>query len=640
MSDLLFLALALIIIYVIGLNFHPSLIPTRFFIFNTSALAQLDVSGKDPRLGSHLKSSMNKTASIAAVLTRHKTHGILTAFPSSIAATVNLSWLCNLDSLLSGRRYLDSYLELLLSILPTFSILVYSSASIMKVFPESVKVLLEYVTIVNWLLLTFYSWEITKTMAALAASSSNKAAISGRRHYTSLYVCFFASPLLILLLRRIASFELSGRWALLILALKPFYLYDDIDFAVRDFFTRIIPSLSNINLTLVFSSSEPCKIPSKHLLLPPEIIAFIHDFLKDSRQNRRVCKLWRDALTPIAFRRIDFKKEVCLRNLINNYTAIQAHGCSILSFAITVDQKIAREFITDDFFLELAAMMPHLKQLNISALPHLSYKTLIKLPKLLKSVRHLILATNSSSRSFQVVKSSFAYPYLKSLNFSGNDLQVPEPLAQLPVSQTSLIACFSNLELEKLLLDKCVNFELFFKHISAGNLFSSLKTLSLKSCKLGGFQLFQLLSTLNWDSGIQELLLERSPDLKECCVFIRDRGLIAKEKPANIGNGFRRLDISFTDINDARIETLVGALPMIQTMIMRGCIKISEVGACRALDLPELTVIDLTDCTGAVRTPELAYFSVPVRPPAIAFSARFESDYTIRKARAILMQQA
>lgn len=82
-------------------------------------------------------------------------------FPTSVAATVNLSWLCNIDSLLSGRRYLDSYLELILSILPTTTILIYSSSYLMNSYPNTVSFILSYVTFVNWIMLAFYSWEIS-----------------------------------------------------------------------------------------------------------------------------------------------------------------------------------------------------------------------------------------------------------------------------------------------------------------------------------------------------------------------------------------------------------------------------------------------------------------------------------------------
>jgi hypothetical protein len=77
-------------------------------------------------------------------------------FPTSVAATINLSWLryenkiilqgSNVDSLLSGRRYLDSYIELLLSVLPTITILIYSSGTIMKAYPLTISLILEFVS--------------------------------------------------------------------------------------------------------------------------------------------------------------------------------------------------------------------------------------------------------------------------------------------------------------------------------------------------------------------------------------------------------------------------------------------------------------------------------------------------------------
>jgi hypothetical protein len=281
--------------------------------------------------------------------------------------------------------------------------------------------------------------------------------------------------------------------------------------------------------------------------------------------------------------------------------------------------------------------MPLVTCLDLSAFSHLESKTLVKLTTIAQDVKQLCL-TNRRELNFRISSEALAYPRLESLSLSGNFLTEP-------IMQT-----ISLLNLVQLDLSNCIGINL--ETILHSDIMKRLVVLDLSHCAIHIDQMTELLTlamTLDEKNKLTPLRminLSHTTNVASALLGIgnpvENRVLtIMKPVPDETSTCYNlksiSLDLSYTNLTDNCAVVLCNRFRNnIRCLNLRGNKKLTEEGILAILRLTRLWHFDMTDCTQAGRSPSFAYASLPVYPPALAFSASYRGNESILKVRSYL----
>jgi hypothetical protein len=533
----------------------------------------------------------------------------------------------------------------------------------MRAYPQTISVILEYVTFVNWIMLCFYTWEISRTLACIIAQKNPtwhfcQPVVSGRRNYTLLYWAFFFTPAFCILLARICDFSLvpsSGRVFMILNVLKIWYPLDDLGTALDKAFaflryisnnylellveTPLALVCRKMNTVFALDKKEASLLPApRRIILPPELLHLVSLYfsINEVKDLRLISRSWGHAAAPRIFYHLHFKTSKMLNRFLARRYSIEYHGKHVRQFTTMPG---VTTYQNDEDFLELIKMMPLMKCLELKAF-NLGSKTLTELTRTVPDLEYLNL-TNNIEMDFRISSDALRYPRLITLDLSKNFLS--DALLHTVCSSHLAVLCLSH----------CVGVNLDL--ILESGVMKTLHVLDLSHCIIPIDQLTNLVklaTTLDEKNRATPLRIINLSHASNVAAAINAVGNptsatvltiikpIPDDSPACFNRKSISLDLSFTDLTDRNAIILCNRFRNnIRCLNLRGNKRLTEEGLLAVLRITRLTHLDMSDCTQAGRSPAFAYASLPVFPPAIAFSGRYRGKESLLKVRSYLEAQ-